>query len=252
MQDRYVGDIGDFGKFGLLRALFPCRDWRLGLVWYLVPNEVHNADGRHTEYLDKPAEFRGCDPDLFDKISRLVAIKPRTVAAINVATLFGPETVSFSERLSFQGISANSQAGRDRRKQVRKEWLGNAAKAIKDCQAVFLDPDNGLETASTRSYEKKGPKFSYFDEVAALASAERVCVIYHHLGRKSHKETIKRYVRQIEDRTNRRGLVSVLRFNRFSCRAYFILATETTRARVETARDRFLESSWSRCFERVV
>src|ERR1700684_4163658 len=40
MQDRYVGDVGDFGKFGLLRAL--CGEshplpLKLGVVWYRFP-----------------------------------------------------------------------------------------------------------------------------------------------------------------------------------------------------------------------
>ena len=48
MQDRYFGDVGDFGKYGLLRVL--CGLWggpnfKLGVVWYLFPDENHNADG---------------------------------------------------------------------------------------------------------------------------------------------------------------------------------------------------------------
>ena len=44
MQDRYVGDVGDFGKYGLLRAL--CGgDLTLGVVWYLYPDEEANNDG---------------------------------------------------------------------------------------------------------------------------------------------------------------------------------------------------------------
>ena len=45
MQDRFVGDIGDFGKYGLLRALRgihppadPCLN--LGLVWYVPDCET--------------------------------------------------------------------------------------------------------------------------------------------------------------------------------------------------------------------
>ena len=33
MQDRYTGDIGDFAKYGLLRALEAGH--RLGVAWYL-------------------------------------------------------------------------------------------------------------------------------------------------------------------------------------------------------------------------
>ena len=42
---RYVGDIGDYLKFGLLRALSPGH--RLGVASWLYPDENHNRDGRH-------------------------------------------------------------------------------------------------------------------------------------------------------------------------------------------------------------
>ena len=84
MQDRYVGDVGDFGKYGLLRYLTGQREapstsdmpMRLGVVWYLYPDESHNADGKYTGYLDDTlsnhARFRACDPDLYDTMRRLV------------------------------------------------------------------------------------------------------------------------------------------------------------------------------------
>lgn len=52
MQNRYTGDIGDFAKYGLLRALGEGN--KLGIVWYLYPDESHNEDGKHTAYLTKP------------------------------------------------------------------------------------------------------------------------------------------------------------------------------------------------------
>ena len=52
MQDRYAGDVGDFVKLGLLRALSPGR--KLGMAWYRYPDESHNGDGRHITYLDQP------------------------------------------------------------------------------------------------------------------------------------------------------------------------------------------------------
>ena len=51
MQNRYVGDLGDFGKYGLLRALCVPGDalggpeLSLGIVWYLVPDETRTGDG---------------------------------------------------------------------------------------------------------------------------------------------------------------------------------------------------------------
>ena len=44
MQDRYAGDIGDFVKLGLLRAL--SSGCKLGIAWYRFPDEDHNGDER--------------------------------------------------------------------------------------------------------------------------------------------------------------------------------------------------------------
>ena len=66
MQDRYAGDVGDFVKLGLLRALSPER--RLGVAWYRFPDEDHNGDGRHISYLEQSDRFGALDPDF--EISR--------------------------------------------------------------------------------------------------------------------------------------------------------------------------------------
>ncbi len=47
MQDRYAGDIGDFGKFVLLRAIAN-QNLPLGVNWYLArpgSHEIHKDDG---------------------------------------------------------------------------------------------------------------------------------------------------------------------------------------------------------------
>ena len=40
MQNQYTGDIGDFGKLGLLRVLQE-SGLTIGVNWYLVPDENH-------------------------------------------------------------------------------------------------------------------------------------------------------------------------------------------------------------------
>ena len=44
MQNHYVGDIGDYLKLGILRALSP--GYRLGVAWWLYPDEVHDGNGK--------------------------------------------------------------------------------------------------------------------------------------------------------------------------------------------------------------
>ena len=90
MQDRYVGDVGDYLKLGLLRWLTNATPaLRLGVVWYRTPNEEHNADGKHIAYLrsDHSAArtLRPLDPDLYDRLSSLVADGRRTVVDLSSA-----------------------------------------------------------------------------------------------------------------------------------------------------------------------
>ena len=66
MQDRYTGDIGDFGKLGLLRQL-ASTGLSIGVNWYRTPDETHNSDGLHVGYLQKE-QFRTCDPALWSAL----------------------------------------------------------------------------------------------------------------------------------------------------------------------------------------
>jgi hypothetical protein len=64
MQNRYVGDIGDYVKLGILRALSP--GYRFGVAWWLYPDESHNQEHRHIGYLQNPDQWWKFDPQLFD------------------------------------------------------------------------------------------------------------------------------------------------------------------------------------------
>src|ERR1700679_1259854 len=75
MQDRYFGDVGDFGKYGLLRVLSGSEggpNLKLGVVWYLFPDENHNADGKHLGYLRRIRDYRPCDEQLFRLLHSLI------------------------------------------------------------------------------------------------------------------------------------------------------------------------------------
>ena len=79
MQNQYVGDIGDFGKYGLLRAISG-DPLRLGVVWYLFPDEPTKepgkGDGKFIDYLCHPTakerKLIECDPFLYDKLHKIV------------------------------------------------------------------------------------------------------------------------------------------------------------------------------------
>ena len=70
MQDRYTGDLGDFSKLGILRAL-EMAGLSIGVNWYLTPDDNHNGDGRHVKYLDRE-EYKACDAALWLELKNIV------------------------------------------------------------------------------------------------------------------------------------------------------------------------------------
>lgn len=163
MQDKYAGDIGDFGKFALLRALAPDR--RLGVCWYAVESEAHNNDGRHTAYLGQPERFRGLDPVVFDALKgKLSDGGPRSIRRLEELDLL-PGAV-FHGRLV------------PRSRSERHVWFHELRQTMKTCELVFLDPDNGISFGA-RSHKHVTP-----DEIQTLAKDGHALLVYHHQGRR--------------------------------------------------------------------
>lgn len=103
MEDRYAGDVGDFLKFGLLRALGDgAPPLKLGVNWYLTGEESHNADGKYVGYLQPGTTYhvslRSCDPDLMSRLAQVVSAD-RSVAALEKSGVLPEDSVTYSARL---------------------------------------------------------------------------------------------------------------------------------------------------------
>ena len=165
MQNRYTGDIGDYVKYGLLRALADGR--RLGVAWYLFPDEDHNDDGRHVDYLHDYGQWRGHDPALFDVLRRIVDNNRRDVAAVEQSGILGAAKFS-GEILSVPEMMPA------RRRDWRGWWFEDVQTSLQDCNIVFADPDNGLcEDGKFRSGRVKDWKRLPSGEAKALAWVAR-------------------------------------------------------------------------------
>ncbi len=226
MQDRYVGDIGDYAKYALLRALSP--GFRLGVAWYLFPDEGHNADGKHTAYLESPGRWRSDDPWLFDVLKRLVKDGHRSTKAVEKAGVV-PGAVYSSVLLSTDAI------GVEKRADWRRDWFSNVLEELRHCDVVFADPDNGLcEDEQFRPGRLKDWKRLPLREAYAL-SDRRTAILYHHNTRRpgGHMEEIRHWI-------NRMGLPCIaLRWRPYSPRTFFIVnpgAVIEARAREWSAR----------------
>src|SRR5262249_8050478 len=147
----------------------------LGIVWWLVSKKDANNDGKHDGYLDLKFEiprerfaaaYRNCDPDLYDALRRMRQTKKLCVQNIRTSSLFADDSRFFEETLSYDDVSWSSPVIQERRERYRREWLMRALSLTQKCQLVFVDPDNGLESQSTRMHHARGPKYVYLDELA--------------------------------------------------------------------------------------
>ena len=140
MQNQYVGDIGDYAKYSLLRALL--SDYKLGVSWYLIPDEKTN-DGRHTKYLCNPKEWQCFDRRVFIVLKNIVQVNKHCILEIEKSGLFPSNTVFWHDELSFKDCKPSSQA------KWRTEWFEESIECLRDCDLIFTDPDNGLRRSET-------------------------------------------------------------------------------------------------------
>ena len=237
MQDCYVGDIGDFGKYGLLRALsgmgrasIPGARLRLGIVWYRHPDE--HTDGKHTSYLKATGLqrdfFRDCDPPLYDTLKRLVDEKHRNIFAIQQCGILSGDTL-------FYGTSLSYRHGDDRMEK-RRIWLTSALEVVSEADVVFVDPDNGIASERIDPWRKIGPKYVFMDDLHRFHEQGHSLVIYHHLGRTaSAEQQVARWAGDLQHGLGLSARPPALRWRRGTNRVYFIVAQPSHAPLVERA-----------------
>jgi len=230
VQHRYFGDVGDFGKYGLLRTLCGVREeprLKLGIIWYLFPDESHNDDGKHVGYLKKvDPSFRDCDELLYDKLRSLLFDGDiliggnRHLGSAESSLILPEETIFYSQPLSYEpGHPASARVA------ARNAWLHGALSATESADLIFMDPDNGIECASVKRTSVKGPKYAYWSDIDAFVSRGQSVLIYHHLNRsKPHVEQVAEKIAFICHRYPEEVGACAMTFGRGTARAYFLIA----------------------------
>lgn len=247
IQDRYTGDVGDFGKYGLLKALCG-TDLILGLVWYLVPDEVHNDDGKHISYLLKGNRgmYRPCDKDLYDQLAVIVGGGQRSINTIQNSKILPKSTIYHDFPLIYDDIPSVGGKGKEKRLSRRKQWFEKALDATSGCDIVFLDPDNGLEIESVQAHHNKAPKYVFLDELVKFTDRGQSVVLYQHLCRRGQaKSQIQKRMAQIRKITGGGIEPWALRFRRGSGRAFLIIPSNILRDKLLNRSRAFLKTPWS-------
>ena len=217
MQDQFVADIGDYAKYGLLRAVI--GEGQLGVAWYLHPN-TPGAGGNHVTYLDRPNVWRPIDCELFDNLQAIIAAwrrggQPRAVVQIENGGLFPPGTIFANERLAYPLNTPQTRA------EWRRGWFGRVMNNLADCDIVFADPDNSLCHPDNFDYGRGNGSWQRLP----LNEANQLCdgrptVIYHHPNREAgmqHRDQILHWMEQIP------GCTHAFLVRRWNARAFFAI-----------------------------
>lgn len=237
MQDRYAGDVGDFSKFALARALIRDLGGKVGVIWYRFQDETHNNDGKHILYFDK-SDWTDCDPDLVGRL-QTVAHSKRSIAQLEAAGILPEDSLFFSEPLFADGKLSWS----------RKAWFERALKTVEDCRIVIVDPDNGIAGANHRVTSKSGGKHITHEEIGKLASRHDCVVIYHHFDRStSHAEQARSKICLLEKLAPGKSVIG-LRYKRISSRAYLIVSDPGCAQSVLAATQSLCKYPWNMHFE---
>ena len=233
MQDRYAGDIGDFGKFGLLQALSG-EGFRIGVNWYKtlpIRQEIagdgsfKQSDGRYSV----PSDVEHCNKELAD-ILRKIEQGDRSIKALEKENLIN-NAIYYSVEIM---------------RSDRERWHRNAVSALSSADIVFLDPDNGLLPVSVKNGSERSVKYAYYEELGDYLNNDCSVLVYQHRCRKKRRV----YYEEIEERMEKAGLLrgrtlQVITFPKRSVRDYFALGCSSEHSeRIQAVFERMINGVW--------
>ena len=210
MQNRYVGDVGDFANNGLLRwlcGMTSCDDLRrlsLGVVSYLN----HDVDEGGNLTPDRYQELGNCDIPLYETMQHLVDNGLRNVHEFDEQGMLPGNTLNYHEcRCNFT---------------TRQEWLNGALEMVNDSEIVFMNPDIGI-AEEDYAPAPDSPKHTYLSDLTPFTRKGKSLIIYQHTTRGHGRgwEQARYYSARL---TANLGLpVRALRFRRLQARFYLIV-----------------------------
>ena len=231
MKNQYIGDIGDYGKYGLLRFLSG-QEIKIGVNWYLTPADGR-TDGNHTEYL-RDERMRVYDNKLYDSMAKVAFCENKHIRMVEQDGILNGLRF-YSELMDFDSLPWRERAA------ARSAWHQGALDQLKDAELIFADPDNGLSSTKKAS-AKDAQKFILPNEIADFYTRGQQVVYYHHRPRKDAAGWAKDKTQILAYLPDARLLA--VSFNRWSCRTYIFVLHKSAYALYHDALNRFLCTAW--------
>lgn len=161
VKHQYVGDINDYRKYTLLRALSAGGVNRIGVCWMLTPDDG-GTDGNRRSY----AKYQHCDPELFDILMpTLDNASLRRVRYVEESGII-PGATFHADPLPAAAVE-------------RAAYMAECRAKFADTDLVFFDPDNGIAPPGTKAGQTSRLHVS-LDEAAAFYGEGKSVLLYQH------------------------------------------------------------------------
>ncbi len=234
MQDRYAGDIGDYGKFALLRAIRG-QGLSVGVNWYRVePLDVElKADGSYKQEDGKyliPDGLQVCDEELAGALTKIARSKNRSIKALEKQSLI-PGAKYYRDSVTVA---------------EREDWHAHAMKALEGADIVFLDPDNGMLVKSVGKRSVRSVKYAFYEEARDYIKRGQSVLVYNHRGRKPEGVYFRELYQGLAGMTEvpEEDLLAIT-FPKCSIRDYIaISASKDHYVKIKTAMEEMVEGIW--------
>lgn len=227
MRDQYVGDVGDFAKYGLLRH-FPKQGLKLGVVWYYRPY-IPCAATQTGDYAGR----KGADPALYDALQYLIRNCGRYVRCVeDVECGILPKGTGFFR----------DELPHPSNEELRQRWLNGAMRAMQDADLVFLDPDTGLIQKSVSIHNSEGREYAHCDDVRLFLEHGKSVVLYQTIRGKS----IQQRIADVAALTNIEPVTL-----QFGTRLFIIVLQPDHADRIKAAIQELLTGPWREYFKKV-
>jgi hypothetical protein len=226
MKDQYFGDINDYRKYGLLRALAAGGEFPIAVCWMLTPSDG-SSDGRFVEYLSDPGDFWDLDPPLYDFLQDAVLREGDR----RVAVLEGTDLIPGARYWS-----ALTPDGALARRRFFDEFTAFASGA----SLVFFDPDNGMEVPSVPFGLRNSNKYLYWSEAQRTYDRGHSLLVYQHFPRVERRNYTRSRAASFADRCPGSGVTSLS-----TSRVVFFLVAQPEHGAALTSALARIEERWS-------
>ena len=238
MKNQYFGDIGDYGKYGLLRCLAE-QGLSIAVNWYLTPDDTSN-DGSIRGYLSKEKDRR-FDPVLYDALRAMCAREEKDVRLFAERGMI-PGAIYHDDIVAPEPGSSLSVP---EKRAARERWHRRALEACAGAELAFMDPDNGLRSGCP-SARKDAAKFVYASEVCDYYARNQDVVFYCHKGRRTDAqwERAKRIMLECRPEAALMGVTC----HRGTQRSYIFMVHPKREENYRKLLKGFLQTAWKDCF----